>query len=74
MNRLRRPVHIYFRQEICAVPPWCPYKLCHESADAHTCGPLGIDEIVVGGQNGQVVVLLHSMSCWPVTIRCTTTR
>ena len=43
MNHSQRPVRIHFHQEICAVPPWCPYKLCHEYTVVHTCGPLGTD-------------------------------
>ena len=74
MNHLQRPVCIYFHQEICAVPPWCPYKLYCEYAVAHTCGPLGIDWIVGGVRNGQVAVLLRSMWYWPVTVRHTTSH
>ena len=72
MNHSQRPVHIYFRQEIYAVPPWYLYKLSHEYAVIHICGPLGIDGIVGGVQNGQVTVLLRSMWCWPATVQRTT--
>ena len=69
MNHSQRPVRIYFHQEIFAIPPWCPYKLCHEYAVIHTCSPLGTNGIVGGVQNGQVAALLHSMWYWPVTVR-----
>ena len=74
MNHSQKPVHIYFHQEICAIPPWYPYKLCHEYAVIHTCGLLSTNGIVVGVQNGQVAVLLGSMWCWHVTVRHTTAR